>query len=534
MKRNLFLLIIFTFFTNLFLSAQSLENETDLKNVKYKINNVYYMPGGKTKPYALERSVTINKNIDFNTKEEFELYCANLEQLFINTRLLENVSITKEYLEEKDGLILVNISVICSDSKHLLALPKISYNSNDGAEIKVKLKDMNFLGFMEDFNFDFNALFKQEVETDPMELALGINFQYDFPFKMFNYFDNTWSNDFSFSWTIGDSLPEFNYTTGLTIALPLGENDLKFTVQQSAIRDEDYEIYGDDFYAKEYASLSYPIIIGKINNVTNVTYTPSFGFTYNWDTDGIDINNSDLSSPTISLSQSIATSRVDWISNFRTGYDLSISQSFGWNFQTQKFIPNLEIDTIFHKGFKYIGFSTRFIGIARLNDREKIGSYLRGIRDNQYLPGTTTYALKVPAALVFNFDMPVHIITTHWLDWGYKMFGSYEDMSKASKIIFYLPHKIFQYCDFELQLNPFIDAALIQHPVKDTTLKFEDGYYAGGLEVLIYPSKWKSFVVRTSVGFDLGRWIFPNKLDLTYRDTELPKYEIFFGLGLQY
>ncbi|MDD7268450.1 MAG: hypothetical protein PUH13_01420, partial [Treponema sp.] len=59
------------------------------------------------------------------------------------------------------------------------------------------------------------------------------------------------------------------------------------------------------------------------------------------------------------------------------------------------------------------------------------------------------------------------------------------------------------------------------------------GLYAGGIEVLVYPLKWSSFTVRGSVGLDLGRYIFADKLNLDWRQN-CSKYEISFGIGLHY
>jgi hypothetical protein len=169
-----------------------------------------------------------------------------------------------------------------------------------------------------------------------------------------------------------------------------------------------------------------------------------------------------------------------------------------------------------------------------INSSTKIGGELRGIRDYQYFVTTSDYALQTPEAIVFNFDLPVHIITTHWLDWACTLFGPYDTKSKPVQILFMIPHKLLKYLDFELQLSPFIDTALTYNYVTGKRFDYKDGFYAAGVEALIYPSKWKSYVIRTSLGVDVGRLLFSDYLNMGWRDNSISKYEFYFGLGLQY
>ncbi len=115
---------------------------------------------------------------------------------------------------------------------------------------------------------------------------------------------------------------------------------------------------------------------------------------------------------------------------------------------------------------------------------------------------------------------------------GYKHTTLFDTLT--SKKIFKVPHKLFSVLNFELQASPFIDIALTRNRVANTIFKLQDGFYSGGIEVLIYPLKWKSFVVRTSLGFDLGKFFFEDKLNISWRDVSVSPYEIYFGLGLNY
>lgn len=500
---------------------------------KYQISDVTYYSTGITKSNALQRAVSIDRTHVFETKEEFDAYVADITQQLENLRILESILAQPVLLTEQDGIIPVSLSFTVADSKHILALPKPSYDSNTGVEIKIKLKDSNFLGLLNTLNVDVNAAYSHSQEKDPYRFSLGINFDYDYPFKIASTND-TWSNDFTFNWTFGETIPEFSYETGLTISVPFGIHFFNFNISQSIVRNDDYTSYGDDTYAVEKASFALPLTIGYIHKTTKVVYTPSINFVYNWDIDGIDPTNEDLASPFMNIAHSLSTERINWIGNFRKGYSLTGSQSFGWNFQTESFVPEVTLDVKLYKAFKYAGINTHAKAFFMLNSSDKIGSELRGVRDNQYFADGSYYALKVPAALIFSLDMPVHIVTTHWLDWGYHLFGAYNDMNAVSRFFFWIPHKIFSYADFELQCSPFIDAALTRNKNHNTTFSIKDGFYDAGVEVLLYPAKWKSYVVRFSLGVDVGTKFLSKYIDTSWRDSSISPYEFMFGLGLHY
>lgn len=501
----------------------------------YKINSVTYYSSGITKSLALQRNIYVDEKKILNSEEELQNTIKDITQQLENLRLLEDVSSTYTLLpQNEDGVFPVDLTFTVSDSKHFLLLPKPSFDSNSGFELKLKMKDSNFFGLLNTFNFDFNGQIENNIETNGETLyKFGINFDYDYPFKTGPLL-NTWSNDFEFSWTVGDSSPEFNYETGLSFSLPLGRHFLTLSLSQSIIRDEDYKVFNDSLYAVEKTNLSMPITIGMIGRSTKVIYTPSINYTYNWDFDSINIDNEDLASPYINISQTISTSHINWIGNFRNGFSLSAVQSFGWNFQTEQFVPSVSCDVSCFKNFKYLGLCFDSYVVAALHSNTNIGSRLRGIIDKQYFADGSYYALKVPSAIVFNFDMPIHIVTTDWLGWCKNIFGPYDELSTGMKKFCYIPHKLFSVLNFELQASPFIDVALTRNKNIDSSFKIKDGFYSGGLELLIYPSKWKSYVIRTSVGFDLGRLFLDNYLNMDWRDTSVSPYEIYFGLGLNY
>ena len=87
----------------------------------------------------------------------------------------------------------------------------------------------------------------------------------------------------------------------------------------------------------------------------------------------------------------------------------------------------------------------------------------------------------------------------------------------------------------ELQLSPFVDVAFIKNRATDTDFSYKDGFLSGGLEMIIYPLRWKGIQVRGSFGVDLGRKMpgIKGRLNQDWRKG-VSSYEISIGIGLHY
>ena len=506
----------------------------------FQIEDVVYKSKGKTNIPALKRLYKINKKKIFDSEDEFKSYISDIEKTYSNTRLFSEIEINYELLSSQDEPAPVRINITVDDAHNTLALPKPSYNSNEGAELKIKLKDKNFLGTLNTLNLEVNSHFgNEEHPNDFSEMEFGAAFDFDYPFNI-GITENTWSNEVAFDWTIGDTEPEENISTGVKIGVPFGEeNYFNVHFKQSMIRDLEYAEYDDEFYFAEEAGIDVPLTIGHINKYTSVVYTPSVTLTYNWDLDGIDPDDEDLLGPEMELAHQLKIDNENWQGNFRQGFYAATKPFFTWNFSSLEMEPGVEVEGKLFRAFKWFGITCDAYFYSMLNgEKNEVGARLRGIKDKQTYdcedPELDDHeALKTPAGMAFNFDMPIHIVTTHWLDWGYNLFGSYDKMAAPLKLIGWLPRKMLKYLDFELQLSPFVDIGLTKNKVTGSIFDYKDGFYSGGLEALFFMSRWQSFVVRTSVGVDLGRWIGKKYINTDWRE-ECSKYEITFGLGLHY
>ena len=529
----------------------------------YQIKKITYEISGSTKEYALRTKVPVDKKKIFSNEDELMTYINDYKKRLENTRAFEKVQVdfsleesgktNENEIKIEDGITregenipieedeipregekfyFVNLNVSTSDSLHFLLMPYPKYDSNSGFTLKLKTKDSNFFGTLETMSGDLNFAIVSKDETK-YDYKFGLDMNFEVPFKL-GIFDSVWMNDYNISYTIGKNTPEWNFKTGLKLSLPFERFSVKLDFYQSFIRNLDYEDadvngtnvhYGDGTYFVEEAKISVPIVIQKIKNWGNIYYTPYFNGKFNWDTDGISNLNEDLMSPVLSLGQTFSTSRIDWIGNFRNGVSVSLTQSFSYNVQKLDFIPGISGELKFFKAFKYLGISADAYVFAYLNGNSSFGERLRGIRDEQYYSTASTAADKKacesPAAVVLNFDFPVRIFLAKWDEMSF--------MQKVPRI-----KKIAKYFNMEFHLSPFLDIALYRNKATGLNFDYRDGFYAAGIEAIVYPLMWKGMVVRGSFGLDLSQTMpgLKGKLNQDWRNSK--PYEISIGIGLHY
>ncbi|MCR4821266.1 MAG: hypothetical protein K5873_00145 [Treponema sp.] len=535
--------LLFSFSTLVFLSIP-----LNLNSEKYQISEINYSLE-KTRERDLRRTVPVDTEKIFQSKEELDSFLKDLKQRLINTRAFQTIEIsefndsqpqesTSAEIHETSALqnpsvsddktIKISLTIDAKDSKHLMIMPYPKYDSNDGLIFKIKLKDVNFIGSMNTLNAGLYAGIKEDTSSGDQNFTCGLEFDYSYPFQA-GPFNSSWNNNFILNYTSGVRELEFWSGSGLTFELPYRRFSLVLDVSQHANRDLEYEEFDDVTYFSSQASFSIPVKILDIKNWGFLFWTPSTKLKYNYDYNGIHINNDDLAGPVLSAEETLSTSRINWYGNFRHGLSLKIGHSYGYDFQQNEWDPRFFGELQVFKAFKYGGINSRFTFLLTDSNREKFGKLIRGVRDKQLYANSNHLALKTPSALVLNLDFPLHIVNTRWLDWMNLIFGQDSWLTKT-----------FAWTDkfnFELQLSPFIDVALTKNEITDRLYAFEDGWYTGGIELLLFFENWKGIVMRTSFGLDLGRLLisekFPESLDMSWRNN-VKSYEIYAGIGLHY
>ena len=509
---------------------------------QYKINEVIYdIEGcghwifGKTNEYALENTIPVDTTRVFENEQALNIYISSLEKQLSNLRAFEKIDIfyepvindSEEFMDPEElseTPELVNLNIYVKDSFHLFAIPGPKYDSNSGLTFKLKIIDSNFLGGLNELNSDIFFLIPTQ-ESDGNKFEFGFNCSFDYPFKA-GIFNALWLNDLGLSYTFGNNMPEWDIGTGLRLTLPYNRFSLVFETNQRFTNDFLYEEFDDNLYFVNDFKFYVPFTLLSTNYFGKLQWTPYTIATVNWDHNGIAKNNSDLSSPIIDVGHKLSLGRTDWEENLRDGLTLLLDNSYVYNFQRKRFYPQIQLDLsaykkidllVNHNFLRNMGLCINtktfafFINpkndIYIFNDGKLIGKYLRGIRDAQDYEGTEFSSLLPTSAFIMNFDIPIHIIRTNFTK-GF-----------------------MRYMNFDMQLAPFFDMALCYNKINQTFFAPKDGFYAAGLEVIVYPLKWSGITIRGSVGIDIGRKLLKNHINMDWReDTDYKEFSIGFGL----
>lgn len=485
----------------------------------WTIRSVDFDPQGGTKVSALKRKIKVDTEKVFESKEDLDAYVVSIKQKLINERLFETVQIDLEEDpqsgEQAEGARSATLKVATVDSRHFLLLPYPKYDSNEGFEFKVKLKDDNFLGLMNPLSSDVFVQWEQK-ENQSDDFVAGGSLKYQLPFAM-GPIQASWNNDLFFKYAFIRKEPEWNLKTGFTFIMPFKNLDLRLDLTQGFVRDADYKVFDDELYWTENAKFSVPIVLERFEKIGNLVYTPAAQIDCKWDLDGINPIDEDLLSPRLIFSHGLSLGQVNWIGNFRKGFYASVEQSAAYNFKVNEFQPGVKVTANIFAAWKHLGLNSRFLLFAEKNTYTRYGYLLRGVADDQYLSGVphtpNSYSAKGAAAMVLNLDLPIKVFSTDWEAWGAKWLKSF---------------------NFEMQIVPFIDIALAANRMTGRVFDPRDGFYCAGIEVLLFPQKWKSVQIRASAGFDIGRLLLKDFIDTSWRDEKSSKKELTIGIGLFY
>lgn len=484
-----------------------------LSSQQYKISEVKYNITGNTKEIHLKKSVPIDTDIIFSSQDELNDYLNEIKQQFINLRVFSQVALDYENSDMNDEIQNVLLTVTVTDSSNFIVLPYYKYDSNDGHVLKAKLKDSNFLGTLNEASSDVYVALDQG-ENDSLAFKFGASFENNFPFYM-GIIEASWNNNLDFSYTIGKDTPEWLVDTGFKFRLPFENLALELTLSQKFVNDFDYEVFNDALYFGEFAEFSVPIILEKFTKYGNLIYTPGVNYTYNWSYHELNQRNDDLLSPELLFFNRLAMGRINWIGNFRKGFEFYVKQEAGYNFHINKMVIGAEGQLQWHTHWKQAGINARLYGFSYINKNKTIGHLLRGIRDEEFYNNSSNNDINstsTPAAIVLNLDFPIKLFTT--------------DFEKIGL-------NFLRKLNFELQIAPFIDFAISENRVTGRKFDIKDSYMCAGLEVIVFPVKWNALQIRASVGFDLGSLLLKDYIDTSWR-PDVSIYEIAIGIGLHY
>lgn len=380
---------------------------------------------------------------------------------------------------------------------------------------------------METMDFDLNYQAKSSDGLDDIKHAYGLNFDFSIPFSLFSI-PFSWNNSFEFEYTAGESNVDMEICEGISFDIPIADiTKAKIGFNQYYIQNSEYEETHDDTYFKEELSLSFPFLISHLAYWDDIVWTPYTEYTYNWDFDAFEhtsnsgIIEQKLLSPELIFGHAFSAGRINWISNFRDGFEGSVKQTFGYNFAKSQYVSQIKLSTQYHKNINsFIGFSSReYLNIDLYNEHHKFGSMVRGIRDNDY---------KSSSFLLLNLDLPIKVFHTDWRS----LFG-------WDKL---------KFIDFEFQFSPFQDIVIGENQYAGSKFSLKDAWYGTGFEMLVFPDRFRSIQGRISFGVDSVRFLqklgnkvnaFDGLADTLFNTSWRNRkssgwYELSIGIGLFY
>ena len=469
----------------------------------YIIRGISYNISGKTKESALERAGEFKTGVSFTGLEALEEYIAGKKQDLCNIRALDEnaVSISFSLGEmEENGAIPVYLEVYVTDSRNLVIMPQIKYDSNSGLSVKLKTRAYNFLGTLTEQQFDL------AWENNAGSHSLGFLLDIAIPFRAFGFNWTVTSFNELKGYLTGEPLYDIN-TLGLSMEIPVFFTTITIGAEQGIVVHEEntkkiqnYEGTADKYHSWYFFSRLFaewkiptPLHIGKFGAVV---YTPGVYGIANYK--GGSYIGDYRRGIGAGVTQEIGFGKIDWIGNFRSGIKVSAFNGNEYNFFRKAW--NIDAGLLAQGHFrvcKLFGISARLLYTKWFNDYyDQAGDAVRGLKDG---------ALEAKSILALNMDFPFRVLRFVPSEWT--------------------GNRKWRYFDFELHLSLFADLAMAESIDGSYRFRPADIIPGIGAEAIIFPLTWRSFFFRVSAGWDIREAARIGKLP-----TGIHR-ELYFGTG---
>jgi len=453
------------------------------------INSFKYNVKGRTLPYVLNERIELAVGEEIEGKTNFAKFIKDKKQLLINERVLKDeirIECTISEITE-DGKYPVDLEIFVEDTINIIALPYIKFSSNYGLELTIKARDYNFFGSMEPFRVDLGYKYNQDGRS-----YFSLMLDSGFPFQAFGL---NWFFDFDNYFDYRPELTEpfyFKNRSALSVDIPIKRTTLNIWFAESFFLNEenadtDKPLYGElqkGLYMSSNPEISWKIPTGlEIGEYGELTYTPALSAVINHEFPSQPLSDNRIG-PFLKFDHSISFGRVNWIGNFRQGlsFEVSNSNSYDINYAKTHRNPWTNSYNITAKG--YFIFVEDLLGFsARLSHRNWIKSYneyagdaLRGVFDRDII---AEYMFSL------NLDLNVMALRIEPYEW----FPNF---------------KFMRFFGFDVHINPVFDAAWYKPPSKAASADYEYFLFGAGVEMIIYPHRFRSMFFRISIGWDVS------------------------------
>lgn len=461
----------------------------------YVLRSVDFDAKGRSRPFVMMQKIDPYRRMigmSFPDREALEAFIADRRQVLLNERVLASVTTSYEATPAEGGGFDVALRFHTVDTINIVVLPYPKGNTNTGLDIGLRGRDYNFLGSMQPLELNLDYFLDMDKKS-----AIGAYLAFETPVRLFGQ-----------EWAVGASE---------NVRVPIGSGDTPasitkldlnyripisgFVAKLAASQTFSYNALGvnpaaeddpDEWFLTESLAVSATIpLTGDVRSLGPLTYSPSLSFVVNWKPGDVLLYHG-REGATISFDNGFSFGRVDWIDNFRRGLTVSLSNDYSYAFAYDDFIGDLSLVV---DGFtplaSWIGVAARISVTDRFlygSSEDAIGglgSNMRGIADARIEAFAAGFVnLSVPVKL---FDVPMHLLfKKNWFDFG-------------------------------LQAQPFVDVGIVPG-------RADWFLCSSGLELLVFPAAFRSFIFRVSAGADI----------MSVVETGDPDWELSFGTGLAY
>ncbi|MDR2343726.1 MAG: hypothetical protein LBD86_04255 [Spirochaetaceae bacterium] len=464
----------------------------------YYIREIYFDITGRTKEYAVLLNSEIKKGDEINGLAALREYIAHKEQVLINRRELQDVSI--DFVpgeQEGDGRIPVDLTIHTVDTRNFVIVPEPKYSSNTGWEPRLRIRDFNFLGLMSPLRIYLSYRYHDGKDVTYSRSNLNLLFGIDVPFSAFGY-DWKFTTENIFSYYFGEPF-SYGNTSGLSFDIPFKNTTLTFGYKQGVYFGKEYEGWEKYVYSMNFQDIWYgsstvygewdiPLSV-ETGGLGRLTYKPSVSGNINYTFRDEDL--AERKGPSLNASHRLGFNKVDWAGNFRRGAEVYIQNNneynlfFGeWNNSVTANITEHILATQF-LGISMRGRFTKWFYDSALGNtgaRWGVAGMIRGVGD---------YALAADSMLLFNFDFIFHVFDF--------MFSEY--FNKPG----------FRIINLEVQAGPTIDIAIVdgkevdfkRNFIRNITYKPQDWIVSGGIEFFFFPLAFRSIYLCASAAWNL-------------------------------
>lgn len=476
---------------------------------KISVTETVFDIQGNVDEFFLKNFLAIDKNRKF-TEEEIHRYAEELRKKLEHTRIFSEVAVTAA-ISGTEG----EITVVVKEGGNTFVFPGPKYSSASGLSLKVIFRENNLFGTMNSLSADVAYLY----DIQRGKHGFGPEFYMPFLLPLEN-----WDLNFNlgFAGEIFDSQDcNFDFSAEISAFRRFENCKPGFGFVQGVVKNPDYLDWGNENYLLEKAFLTIQLQPWKLPDLTPVNWafsaeTETFislgdcGLPKAVSNEGL----REFFSPKIAFVHDFSMGNVRRKEKLREGFSLNIYQEFSYNFHPslgeaaslQRF--DLYTDVVatgfFDFGWGGLALRGRFFGHTADGLFVRPGNQIRGIYD--YRQGRGKALLECAQFLVFNVDFPIRLFRTDFPRWTDK--------------------KFFHSLDFELQLSPFVDFAF----ANGKNIRWNEGIFSLGGEILFYPIKWKFVQLRASFAANMGHFI-PHLRDLPHNASV---YEIYFGTELHF